>query len=108
MSGSFWSSGSRPPSSASGSSNFDLISNEDATTRTFQRTTSAQVTLDEANAILAEFGQQQQQEGQDGKKPVGFTLGGDENDNSEERTSDTSNSAMDTEDAVVLDLVELP
>jgi len=32
-----------------------VLSNEDSSTRTFQRTTSAQVTLDEANAILAEF-----------------------------------------------------
>ena len=32
-----------------------IISNEDSSTRTFQRTTSAQVTLDEANAMLAEF-----------------------------------------------------
>ncbi len=31
-------------------------SNEDSSTRTFQRTTSAQVTLDEARAILEEFG----------------------------------------------------
>jgi len=32
-----------------------VLSNEDSSTRTFQRTTSAQVTLDEANAMLAEF-----------------------------------------------------
>ena len=32
-----------------------LLSNEDSSTRTFQRTTSAQVTLDEARAMLAEF-----------------------------------------------------
>ena len=37
-------------------------SNEDSSTRTFQRTTSAQVTLDEARAILAEFGEVGQQE----------------------------------------------
>ena len=35
----------------------DVLSNEDATsTRTFHRTTSAQVILEEANALLAEFG----------------------------------------------------
>ena len=32
-----------------------ILSNEDSTTRTFQRTTSAQVTLDEAKAMLADF-----------------------------------------------------
>ena len=32
------------------------MSNEDSSTRTFHRTTSAQVTLEEANALLAEFG----------------------------------------------------
>ena len=32
-----------------------LVSNEDSSTRTFQRTTSAQVTLDEAKAIFADF-----------------------------------------------------
>ncbi|TRY69996.1 hypothetical protein TCAL_02811 [Tigriopus californicus] len=37
-------------------SNEDVVSNEDSNIRTFHRTTSAQVTLDEANAILAEFG----------------------------------------------------
>jgi len=31
------------------------VSNEDSNNRTFQRTTSAQVTLEEANAMLAEF-----------------------------------------------------
>ena len=35
--------------------NFDQASNEDSLTRTFHRTTSAVVTLAEANAILAEF-----------------------------------------------------
>ena len=33
-----------------------VVSNEDPNVRMFHRTTSAQVTLDEANAILAEFG----------------------------------------------------
>lgn len=32
-----------------------VLSNEESSTRTFHRTTSAQVTLDEANAMLAEF-----------------------------------------------------
>ena len=32
-----------------------VLSNEDSTTRTFQRTTSAQVTLDEAKLLLADF-----------------------------------------------------
>jgi len=32
-----------------------IVSNEDSSTRVFHRTTSAQVTLDEANAMLAEF-----------------------------------------------------
>ena len=32
-----------------------VLSNEDSSTRTFQRTTSAQVTLDEAKAMLADF-----------------------------------------------------
>ena len=42
----------------SGSDGLDVLSNEDATsTRTFQRTTSAQVILEEANALLAEFGE---------------------------------------------------
>jgi len=36
-------------------SGFDAASNEDSLTRTFHRTTSAVVTLAEANAILAEF-----------------------------------------------------
>eukprot|EP00095_Tigriopus_kingsejongensis_P003305 maker-scaffold355_size198070-snap-gene-0.39 protein:Tk03305 transcript:maker-scaffold355_size198070-snap-gene-0.39-mRNA-1 annotation:"ubiquitin carboxyl-terminal hydrolase 24 isoform x8" len=36
--------------------NDNILSNEDSNIRTFHRTTSAQVTLDEANAILAEFG----------------------------------------------------
>ena len=47
-----------------GSTNNDLMwgsnsnaSNEDSLTRTFHRTTSAVVTLEEANAILAEFDQ---------------------------------------------------
>jgi len=33
----------------------NVLSNEESSTRTFHRTTSAQVTLDEANAMLAEF-----------------------------------------------------
>ena len=36
-------------------SGFDAASNEDSLSRTFHRTTSAVVTLAEANAILAEF-----------------------------------------------------
>merc|ERR1712111_192302 len=32
-----------------------ILSNEDSSTRTFQRTTSAQVTLDEAKAMLADL-----------------------------------------------------
>ena len=36
-------------------SGYDAASNEDSLTRTFHRTTSAVVTLAEANAILAEF-----------------------------------------------------
>ena len=36
-------------------SGFDSASNEDSLSRTFHRTTSAVVTLAEANAILAEF-----------------------------------------------------
>ena len=48
--------------SKSGSATTDLMwggsnSNEDSLTRTFHRTTSAVVTLEEANAILAEFDQ---------------------------------------------------
>merc|ERR1739845_139902 len=48
--------------SKSGSNTTDLMwgdsnSNEDSLTRTFHRTTSAVVTLEEANAILAEFDQ---------------------------------------------------
>ena len=44
-------------SGSEGLTSLDVISNEDATsTRTFHRTTSAQVILEEANALLAEFG----------------------------------------------------
>jgi len=43
-SSSYWSPGSD-----------SVLSNEESSTRTFHRTTSAQVTLDEANAMLAEF-----------------------------------------------------
>jgi len=50
---SYWNSGKADSSAATADSS---ISNEDSSTRTFQRTTSAQVTLDEADAILAEFG----------------------------------------------------
>ena len=43
--------------SSDGIGALDVLSNEDATsTRTFHRTTSAQVILEEANALLAEFG----------------------------------------------------
>ena len=43
--------------STDGLGSLDVISNDDATsTRTFHRTTSAQVILEEANALLAEFG----------------------------------------------------
>uniref|UniRef100_A0A0K2VL02 Ubiquitin carboxylterminal hydrolase 24like [Aplysia californica] n=2 Tax=Lepeophtheirus salmonis TaxID=72036 RepID=A0A0K2VL02_LEPSM len=34
----------------------DIFSNEDSSTRTFRRTTSAQVTLEEANALMAHYG----------------------------------------------------
>ncbi len=40
----------------------EVLSNEDPTTRTFHRTTSAQVTLDEAKALLAEFGEVNEEE----------------------------------------------
>ena len=44
-----------PATRSGGSDSASLLSNEDeASTRTFQRTTSAQVILEEANAILAE------------------------------------------------------
>ena len=44
-------------SSSDGLGSMDVYSNDDATsTRTFHRTTSAQVILEEANALLAEFG----------------------------------------------------
>lgn len=44
--------------SADGLGSLDVISNDDATsTRTFHRTTSAQVILEEANALLAGFGE---------------------------------------------------
>ena len=42
-------------SSLSPSTTSDVVSNEDPTTRTFHRTTSALLTLEDANAILAEF-----------------------------------------------------
>ena len=64
-SGSYWTFGSSPTSVSGGSvgsgsgavssSTDNVLSNEDASTRTFHRTTSAQVILEEANAMLAEF-----------------------------------------------------
>ena len=47
----YWNSSS----TLSPSSTSDVLSNEDPTTRTFHRTTSALLTLEDANAILAEF-----------------------------------------------------
>lgn len=45
-------------STSDGLGGIDVVSNEDATsTRIFHRTTSAQVILEEANALLAEFGE---------------------------------------------------
>ena len=51
--------------------NESLASNEDSSSRTFQRTTSAQVTLDEAKAIFADF---------DNEKDAAMDTNNDDND----------------------------
>ena len=50
-----WLKSKMSESSSYWSTTDSLVSNEDSSTRTFQRTTSAQVTLDEAKAIFADF-----------------------------------------------------
>jgi len=71
----------------------DVLSNEDASIRTFHRTTSARVTLDEAKAILAEFDGSlptaveadpgNNGDGGSGNKPVGMETGEDEDEDTE-------------------------